>query len=269
MGAILSSLFISIPQSPCCVTKYRRVPPPRCIHMTLSEEQIQNRTLIVVGDVHGCLEELEELIRLTQVKYGDDCLYLFVGDIINKGPKSVETLHFVQHLKAYVVRGNNEERIIKMWIDFKSGRLKALSKKYSWMHKLSEYDMNYIMELPYTISIPSRSMIIVHAGLSAWKNINKQNPRHMVTMRNIVGIDKIDPRESEHVEKGVPWASVWPGPQHVYFGHDAKRRLQIYPHATGLDTGCVYGGSLTAVNASLPGTVIISVPARFVYKEEQ
>jgi bis(5'-nucleosyl)-tetraphosphatase (symmetrical) len=135
-------------------------------------------------------------------------------------------------------------------------------------------EIEWLRSLPYTIRVPSHGCIVVHAGLVPGVSLEAQESEHMTKMRNLIypsGIDPLNhqidgaeaealrPEVAEKARDGVAWAEVWRGPEHVYFGHDARRGLQRCSFATGLDTGCCYGRQLSAV--VLPGKEMVQVQA--------
>ncbi len=102
--------------------------------------------------------------------------------------------------------------------------------------------------------------MIVHAGIIPNIPLEQQTISDMTKMRNVYFTEKNSIGEaSESPDRGGPWAEIWQGPTHIYFGHDARRGLQLHPFATGLDTGCCYGRQLSAV--ILPGHTIMQVQA--------
>jgi diadenosine tetraphosphatase ApaH/serine/threonine PP2A family protein phosphatase len=127
--------------------------------------------------------------------------------------------------------------------------------------KLDDEDVAWLEALPLTLVLEEHHTIVVHAGLLPSVPIGSQAREHLLTMRSI----RSDGTPTKRIEEGVAWASLWPGPEHVLFGHDAVRGLQRWPYATGLDTGCVYGGRLTAM--LLPERKLVSVPATRVWSE--
>ncbi|EEC19795.1 conserved hypothetical protein [Ixodes scapularis] len=145
-----------------------------------------------------------------------------------------------------------------------------LSPENSWIGRLSGQQARFLQELPYTLSLPSLNALVVHAGLVPGQGL-ATSPRNMVSMRNLLVRDPWEQGGilgvSNECEGSVPWGSLWNGPAHVYFGHDAKRMLQTWPRCTGLDTGCVYGNSLTGVFVTGPSAgKMVSVKALQMHK---
>ena len=133
------------------------------------------------------------------------------------------------------------------------------SEHYHVASCLSKADVKWLCCLPWFMASKELSALFVHAGFVSGIRLAKQNPRLMMNMRSILP----DGTVTSKFFNNWPWARLWDGPQTVFFGHDADRGLQQYEHAIGLDTGCVYGGRLTA--CILPEKRLVSVSARREY----
>ena len=222
-------------------------------HIILKKEDIGDQVCII-GDVHGCLDELKDLLdKVFKANDKEKITVIFVGDLVNKGPFSAEVVKHVRTMEnTYCVRGNHDDYVVK--------RGQSEFKAQPWEAKLAQEDREYLENLPYSISIPSLNAMVVHAGIVPDRVLNEQKEFDMMMMRNVVAEeDQASLKALIHENEGDAWAAVWnkqcqdkvasgeSAPPHIYFGHDAKRLLQTYEYATGLDTGCCYGKELTAV----------------------
>jgi uncharacterized protein YacL (UPF0231 family) len=218
------------------------------------------RTLIV-GDVHGCREELEDLLVESGWAEGDQLVQ--VGDLVAKGPDSLGVVRLMRERGGRAVRGNHDQHCLKWWHAKQVGedlpRLKPVHQRVA--DELEEEDWQWLGDLPFWIELPEHDAVVVHAGLLPDLPLEDQDPDDLMNMRSILD----DGTTSRSYEEGTPWASVWPGPRLVVFGHDAVRGLQSRRHSMGLDTGCVYGGWLTGL--WLPDRDLVSVPARATYAQ--
>lgn len=222
------------------------LPLPSKIIQVLSEDDIGGRDLLIVGDVHGCYDELRELIETNAITKENTCV-VFVGDLVNKGPKSLEVVEYIIDNGWYSVRGNHDE------ISISESMKDDPMPKYQWVTNFPKKSLDWLSELPYAIQIPSRQIIVVHAGLLPYTPLEQQDLDAFLHMRCVRQNDASGPNSSwewirqYNAEDYQLWGGVWPGPEHVYFGHDARRFFQEHKYATGLDTACVYGVELTAI----------------------
>lgn len=260
------------------------LPRPSTMHREISIQPNSDRdNILVIGDVHGCLDELLDLVE-EATKRNDgvefDCVIL-VGDLVNKGPSSAAVVRHVREMGWYCVRGNHDNSALMAAL---GDQRRQQQRRYEWVKDLSDEDILWLSELPYTIRIrhvadpegadafgqgEGSNVVIVHAGFVPGVDLQHQSIQDMITLRNVAPVGQDGKYVSEYDRSNPPkepvvsWASAWKGPGRVIFGHDARRGLQSHSHATGLDSGCCYGKELTGI--CLPSRRIVQVKARQVY----
>jgi len=207
---------------------------------------------IVVGDIHGCFDELTDLLGVVNLKPDDRVIA--VGDLVTKGPKNREVLDLLMSDRRFTSVVGNHDRKIRQKLRGEAVRLtKDQRRVLKELGSDPDRYASFLRSLPFTIDLGSH--LIVHAGIRPGVELEKQMASDMTEIRTM-GADP--PRR-----RGLPWYSVYRGPQTILFGHWPAKRPRRAPYALGLDTGCVYGGTLTAF--VIETAEILSVPARAKY----
>lgn len=186
------------------------------------------RRTIIVGDVHGCRRELEQLLDRIRFSSGDRLI--FVGDLIARGPDSLGVLDVARRTGALIVRGNHEQKLLD-WYDDDDTELGRTHMDVA--RAMRDVDWTLLETAPLWIDLPEHGARVVHAGVVPGVPIEEQHPDTLMRIRT--------------VGKKVPWGELYRGAPQIVFGHNALGGLQLHPWATGLDTACVYGGRLSAM----------------------
>lgn len=209
---------------------------------------------IVVGDIHGCYDELVALLDRARLGAGDRVVS--VGDLVTKGEKNREVLElFMADDRFSAVIGNHDRAILRYWRGESKPLKEAQERTRRELEPERERYASFLASLPYFIDLGTH--VVVHAGLRPGVPLAEQSPADLTELRTL-GPD----RKSRD---GTPWYEVYDGEQTALFGHWPAAAPRRGPKALGLDTGCVYGYALTAYVVETGEAV--SVPALRQYSE--
>jgi hypothetical protein len=221
----------------------------------------------VIGDIHGCLTEFKELFDLIKSKtpYSE---IICLGDLTDRGPDSIGCIRFVRDNNLKSVMGNHDYKILR-WLN----QSKKSNHVPDYYHHLSSDDINQLFNLPNYIE--TDEYFIIHAGIKKDIPIKDQSQNDLLYLRFFDKLGKIVSLKTIHeigIEKSqaIFWDEYGPFEKNVIYGHHVwsfeTPHLKKYDNnkfCIGIDTGCVFGGMLTAF--CLETKEILQIKAKKVY----
>ena len=228
----------------------------------------------IVGDVHGCCDELE--ILLAKLGYGvawndgepavtppPGRILIFVGDLVDRGPRIVDTLKIAMAMAetgaALCVEGNHDNKFGR-WLDGANvqtgqGLQASIDQANAAGQAFKERAKAYVASLPSYLWLDGGALVVAHAGLRE-DMIGREGGK-------IRSFALYGDTTGEKDEDGYPirgdWAADYSGEAAIVYGHVAAPGVKWVNNTICLDTGCVFGGELTALR--WPERELVAVPA--------
>jgi protein phosphatase len=234
----------------------------------------------ILGDVHGCFDELQELLStlgysVEKNGYGyrvgtpEDRTAIFLGDLVDRGPKIPEVLKLVMGMveagTALCVPGNHDMKLLQKLrgkdVKMAHGLADSVAQLEAEPPEFKSKVAEFIDRLISHYVLDDGKLVVAHAGMK-----EEMQGRGSGAIRSFALFGETT---GETDEFGLPvrynWAADYRGKAMVVYGHTPIAEPQWLNRTVNIDTGCVFGGRLTALR--YPEKEFVSVPAHRMYYE--
>lgn len=232
----------------------------------------------MIGDVHGCADELELLLsklgyEKTDAGYAHPAgrKAIFLGDLVDRGPRVLDTLRIVRTMvyggAALCVPGNHDAKFLRKLLGKQVHITHGLEQTLAELDALPEEQrkttaeelISFLDSLIGHYVLDGGRLVVAHAGMKAeYQGRASGRVREFALYGETTG---------ETDEFGLPvrhnWAAEYRGQAMVVYGHTPVPEPEWINHTINIDTGCVFGGKLTALR--FPEREFVSVPAAREY----
>jgi protein phosphatase len=232
----------------------------------------------VIGDIHGCFDELAALLTTlgydlasdgTGAHHPDSRRAFFVGDLVDRGPATPAVLRLVMGMvadgDALCIPGNHEAKLQRALqgrnVTVSHGLAESLAQLAEEPPELTKQVIDFIDGLVSHLVLDDGKLVIAHAGLRA-----DMHGRASGAVRSFALYGDTTGETDEYgLPVRYPWAEDYRGDAMVIYGHTPIPEPTWLNRTICIDTGCVFGGSLTALR--YPERELVSVPAARTYWE--
>ena len=238
----------------------------------------------VIGDIHGCYDELCLLLEKLGYKvaegtdpkkspytHPDGRVAVSVGDMGDRGPDSPGVFSVLRQMHkvgtALVVKGNHDDKLERY---LKGNKVTVNNGLQTTLNQLENKVIKhkalykFLTVLPYRLLLDDGKLLVCHAGLKEKYHEGSMNRK--IKAKAIYG-ETTGAKDEKGFPVRLPWQNDYSGERVVVHGHVAQEAVSITNKVYNVDTSCVYGGSLTALR--YPEMVLVSQPALKQYCEHK